>query len=171
MPHSPDLLARFCSPDLLARLADPRRTVSQCTCCLSAAEAGSECQSAKDDDLPARSRGSCKRLLKLHVATRCPPAAHSSDHAFSAELTWHLLMGCSACLQGKQAAMAAKRRADTTLCQTETELRELTLSQPPSTDAVDLEINSLMAQVATLGRDVQAAEREVCPLLGVVSLS
>ena len=68
-------------------------------------------------------------------------------------------------LQGKQAAMAAKRRADTALGQTETELQQLTLSQPPSTDAVDLEINGLMAQVATLGRKVQAAEREVCPFL------
>lgn len=63
--------------------------------------------------------------------------------------------------QGKLAAMAAKRRAETALCQTETELQQLTLSQPPSTDAVDLEINGLMAQVATLGREVQAAEREV----------
>ena len=61
--------------------------------------------------------------------------------------------------------MAAKRRADTALCQSETELQQLTLSQPPSTDAVDLEINGLMAQAATLGREVQAAEREVWPLL------
>ena len=59
--------------------------------------------------------------------------------------------------------MAAKRRAETALSQTEAELQQLTLSQPPSTDAVDLEINGLMAQVATLGREVQAAEREVCP--------